>query len=211
MQTASELARPPGAMPEPSPDAPPSCSSPVSEVKVIRRNGAVVASDPLRISIAMTKVLLAVSGAEGTACARNRDLAAQPTRSVSAALARCQPDRATAHIADIPQSVHRVGPVGQVRGGERAPGARPQAARAVGRGDGCRSEVFRRFAGVPRSCSARAARPLTDAFRDRSETTGGGGSPAARMDRPGAVAQHMAGAAGVRFCVLDDPACGASP
>ena len=41
-----------------------------ADYKIIRRNGAVVAFEPVKISIAMTKAFLAVNGGQGAASAR---------------------------------------------------------------------------------------------------------------------------------------------
>ncbi len=76
-----------------------------SEFKVIRRNGAVVGFEPGKISIAMTKAFLAVAGGHGAESARIRDLVAQLTSSVVAALARRQPNGGTFHIEDIQDQV----------------------------------------------------------------------------------------------------------
>jgi ribonucleoside-diphosphate reductase alpha chain len=76
-----------------------------SDFKIIRRNGAVVAFEPGKISIAMTKAFLAIAGGQGAVSARIRDLVAQLTDSVVAALARRQPNGGTFHIEDIQDQV----------------------------------------------------------------------------------------------------------
>jgi ribonucleoside-diphosphate reductase alpha chain len=76
-----------------------------SDFKIIRRNGAVVAFEPAKISIAMTKAFLAIAGGQGAVSARIRDLVAQLTDSVVAALARRQPNGGTFHIEDIQDQV----------------------------------------------------------------------------------------------------------
>src|SRR6185295_6416142 len=45
-----------------------------SQHRLIRRNGAVVAFEPSKISVAMTKAFLAVEGGQGAASARIREL-----------------------------------------------------------------------------------------------------------------------------------------
>ena len=50
--------------------APATQSSALSQYKVIRRNGAVVGFEPAKISVAVTKAFLAVSGGQGAASAR---------------------------------------------------------------------------------------------------------------------------------------------
>jgi len=80
-------------------------SSRYAEYKVIRRNGAVVVFEPSKVSIAMTKAFLAVSGGQGAASARIRELVAQLTEQVVQALVRRQPNGGTFHIEDIQDQV----------------------------------------------------------------------------------------------------------
>ena len=75
------------------------------DYRVIRRNGSVVAFEPGKISIAMTKAFLAVSGGQGAASARIRNLVEDLTASVVAALVRGKPGGATFHIEDIQDHV----------------------------------------------------------------------------------------------------------
>ena len=77
----------------------------LAQYKVIRRNGAVVAFEPWKISVAMTKAFLAVSGGQGAASARIRELVAQLTDGVVRALIRRQPAGGTFHIEDIQDQV----------------------------------------------------------------------------------------------------------
>jgi len=79
--------------------------SPYSEYKIIRRNGAVVAFEPSKISVAMTKAFLAVNGAQGAASARIREVVAGLTEAVVGALIRRQPQGGTFHIEDIQDQV----------------------------------------------------------------------------------------------------------
>ena len=51
-----------------------------AQYKVIRRNGAVVAFEPAKITIAMTKAFLAVNGGQGAASARVREQVTQAHR-----------------------------------------------------------------------------------------------------------------------------------
>src|SRR5581483_1041509 len=76
-----------------------------ADYKVIRRNGAVVAFEPAKISVAMTKAFLAVNGAQGAASARIRELVGTLTETVLAALMRRQPQGGTFHIEDIQDQV----------------------------------------------------------------------------------------------------------
>ncbi|RPH58391.1 MAG: ribonucleoside-diphosphate reductase subunit alpha, partial [Burkholderiales bacterium] len=80
-------------------------SAAYADYKVIRRNGAVVGFEPAKISIAMTKAFLAVNGGQGAASARVRELVAQLTQSVVAALLRGKHGGATFHIEDIQDHV----------------------------------------------------------------------------------------------------------
>src|SRR5690606_21147288 len=75
------------------------------DYRVIRRNGSVVAFEPGKISIAMTKAFLAVSGGQGAASARIRNLVEELTGNVVAALVRGKPGGATFHIEDIQDHV----------------------------------------------------------------------------------------------------------
>jgi len=80
-------------------------TSPFSEYKIIRRNGAVVGFEPAKISVAMTKAFLAVNGGQGAASARVRELVAGLTEGVVAALMRRRPAGGTFHIEDIQDQV----------------------------------------------------------------------------------------------------------
>ena len=75
------------------------------DIKVIRRNGAVVGFEPAKISIAVTKAFLAVAGGHGAVSARVRDLVVQLTDNVVSALVRRQPHGGTCHIEDIQDQV----------------------------------------------------------------------------------------------------------
>jgi ribonucleoside-diphosphate reductase alpha chain len=77
----------------------------LAQYKVIRRNGAVVAFEPGKISVAMTKAFLAVTGGQGAASARIREVVAQLTDGVVGALIRRQPTGGTFHIEDIQDQV----------------------------------------------------------------------------------------------------------
>jgi ribonucleoside-diphosphate reductase alpha chain len=80
-------------------------SSPYTEYKVIRRNGAVVAFQPAKISIAITKAFIAVNGGQGAASARVRELVAHLTENVVNALMRRKTGGGTFHIEDIQDQV----------------------------------------------------------------------------------------------------------
>ncbi|WP_341646023.1 ribonucleoside-diphosphate reductase subunit alpha [Thauera sp. SDU_THAU2] len=73
--------------------------------EVIRRNGAVVAFDPSKIAVAMSKAFLAVEGRQGADSSRVRDLVARLTEAVVGALTRRLPDGGMLHIEDIQDQV----------------------------------------------------------------------------------------------------------
>ena len=75
------------------------------DYRIIRRNGAVVGFEPSKISIAVTKAFLAVSGGQGAASARVRELVEQLTTNVVTALVRRQPSGGTFHIEDVQDQV----------------------------------------------------------------------------------------------------------
>ena len=75
------------------------------DYKIIRRNGAVVGFEPGKISVAMTKAFLAVSGGAGAASARIREVVAGSTENVVSALIRRQPGGGTFHIEDVQDQV----------------------------------------------------------------------------------------------------------
>ncbi len=76
-----------------------------AELKVIRRNGAVVGFEPSKIAVAMTKAFLAVGGNQGAASARVREITEALTQSVVMALMRRMPAGGTLHIEDIQDQV----------------------------------------------------------------------------------------------------------
>lgn len=92
-QTAAEL----GRLAAPQAD--------FSQYKTIRRNGAVVPFEPVKISIAMTKAFLAISGAHGAGSASIRDKVAQLTEMVVNALMRRKPEGGAIHIEEIQDQV----------------------------------------------------------------------------------------------------------
>ena len=77
----------------------------MSDYKIIRRNGSVVAFEPSKIAIAVTKAFLAVNGGQGAASARVRELVEQLTVGVVSALMRRQPSGGTFHIEDVQDQV----------------------------------------------------------------------------------------------------------
>jgi ribonucleoside-diphosphate reductase alpha chain len=95
-----------------APDA--QADSQLDQYKVIRRNGSVVVFEPAKISIALTKAFIAVSGGQGAVSSRVRELVEQLTSGVVNALMRRQPHGGTLHIEDIQDQVE----LGLMRSGE---------------------------------------------------------------------------------------------
>jgi ribonucleoside-diphosphate reductase alpha chain len=73
--------------------------------KIVRRNGAVVNFEPAKIAVALTKAFLAVSGGQGAASARVRELVDQMTNQVVLALTRGKPAGGMFHIEDVQDHV----------------------------------------------------------------------------------------------------------
>ncbi len=76
-----------------------------AQYKIIRRNGAVVAFEPGKISIALTKAFIAVRGGQSAASSSVREIVAQLTNEVVRALTRRRPEGGTFHIEDIQDQV----------------------------------------------------------------------------------------------------------
>ncbi|MFN7309725.1 MAG: ATP cone domain-containing protein, partial [bacterium] len=76
-----------------------------ADTKLIRRNGAVVAFEPGKIAVALTKAFLAVRGGQGAASAAIREQVERLTASVVAALLRRQPSGGTFHIEEVQDQV----------------------------------------------------------------------------------------------------------
>src|SRR5437588_122135 len=120
MQVASSAVAPSPATPQ-NPTAGES-SSPLavstdptlSQYKVIRRNGAVVAFEPSKIAIAVTKAFLAVNGGQSAASSRVRELTAHLTDVVVNALMKRKPEGGAIHIEEIQDQVE----LALMRGGE---------------------------------------------------------------------------------------------
>ncbi|MBV8047022.1 MAG: ribonucleoside-diphosphate reductase subunit alpha [Paludibacterium sp.] len=73
--------------------------------QTIRRNGAVVPFEPVKISVAMSKAFLAVLGQHAAGSASLRDRVAAHTDTVVAALMRRKPDGGAIHIEEIQDQV----------------------------------------------------------------------------------------------------------
>jgi len=105
MQTTQENAVAVSTLGAALPESGTPARSPYADYKIIRRNGAVVGFEPGKISVAMTKAFLAVSGSQGAASARIRTVVADLTDTVVNALLRRQPQGGTFHIEDIQDQV----------------------------------------------------------------------------------------------------------
>lgn len=108
MQTTSTAATTPASVTSTSSATPASTERQAGQwvdFKVIRRNGAVVNFEPSKISVAMTKAFLAVSGNQGAASARIRELVDELTEQVVNGLVRHRPGGATFHIEEIQDQV----------------------------------------------------------------------------------------------------------
>ena len=104
---------PPAA--EPPPITPSIAATAPGQVRVIKRNGAVVPYADEKIEIAMTKAFLAVEGNVAAASSRIRERVAELTRQVSAVFRRRFPSGGTIHIEDVQDQVE----LALMRGGER--------------------------------------------------------------------------------------------
>ena len=87
------------------PEAEPAQARAFADYSLIRRNGSVVGFEPAKISIAMTKAFLAVSGNHAAASARVREVVGALTTHVVTALRRRQPQGGTFHIEDVQDQV----------------------------------------------------------------------------------------------------------
>ena len=77
------------------------------DYRIIRRNGAVVAFEPSKIAVAVTKAFLAVNGGQGAASARVRELVEQLTDNVVTALVRRQPSGGNARTSSTVARIAR--------------------------------------------------------------------------------------------------------
>ena len=110
MQRVAERTRQePQAQPSPTATTESASSAPASaflaDFKVIRRNGSVVAFEPAKIAVAMTKAFLAVNGGQSAASARVRELVERLAGAVVTALTRGKQGGGTFHIEDIQDHV----------------------------------------------------------------------------------------------------------
>ncbi len=86
-------------------DFPAGSETALAALQVIRRNGAVVAFHPEKISLALTKAFLAVEGSQSAVSSRVREIVARLTDTVVRSLTRRLPDGGTVPIEDIQDQV----------------------------------------------------------------------------------------------------------
>lgn len=82
-----------------------SAAGTLQDIKVVRRNGAVVRFESPKITVALTKAFLAVQGGQGAASARVREITEGLTGQVASALMRRHPAGGILHIEDIQDQV----------------------------------------------------------------------------------------------------------
>ncbi len=82
-----------------------SAAGTLQDIKVVRRNGAVVRFESPKITVALTKAFLAVQGGQGAASARVREITEGLTGQVASALMRRYPAGGILHIEDIQDQV----------------------------------------------------------------------------------------------------------
>ena len=88
-----------------TPSAPSAAASTYQDYQILRRNGSVVAFEPLKIAVALMKAFLAVHGTQGAASASVRETVDGLTESVVRALLRSRPSGGTFHIEDVQDQV----------------------------------------------------------------------------------------------------------
>jgi len=104
--TTQGKARDNGATPAPRSVLPPSIAATApGEIKVIKRNGAVVGYNDDKIAVALTKAFLAVEGGTAAASPRIRELVGELTGQVSSTFKRRFPSGGTIHIEEIQDQV----------------------------------------------------------------------------------------------------------
>ena len=93
------------AEPLPTPPSPSIVATAPGQLRVIKRNGAVVPYDVDKIQVALTKAFLAVEGGTAAASSRIRELVALLTTQVTGTFQRRLPSGGTIHIEDIQDQV----------------------------------------------------------------------------------------------------------
>ena len=93
------------AAPAPTPPPPSIVATAPGQLRVIKRNGAVVPYDDNKIQVALTKAFLAVEGGTAAASTRVRELVAKLTDQITAIYRRRMPTGGTIHIEEIQDQV----------------------------------------------------------------------------------------------------------
>ncbi|MDI5892431.1 ribonucleoside-diphosphate reductase subunit alpha [Halomonas rhizosphaerae] len=88
-----------------TPDEPSVSVTAPKALRVIKRNGDVVAFDADKIAVAMSKAFIGVEGDNAATSSRVRDFVRQSTESIEQAFLRRMPDGGTLHIEDIQDQV----------------------------------------------------------------------------------------------------------
>jgi len=89
-------------------ESPTVSSTAPGQLRVIKRNGAVVSYDEYKISVAITKAYLAVEGGNAAASTRIHESVAQLSSQISDIFRRRMPSGGTIHIEDIQDRPVRV-------------------------------------------------------------------------------------------------------
>ena len=107
MQAVGDDTRAPGGQRVVSAEAVEPTSNKITPTKlqVVRRNGSVVGFEDRKIAVAITQAFLAVSGGQGAASAKVREVVEAMTKNVVSALGRRNPTGGTVHIEDIQDQV----------------------------------------------------------------------------------------------------------
>ena len=106
MQTDLQATNGPAAVANPAAkEAQKTLSTAPGQLRVIKRNGAVVAYDESKISVAITKAYLAVEGGTAAASSRIHESVAQLSSQITDIFKRRMPSGGTIHIEDIQDQV----------------------------------------------------------------------------------------------------------
>jgi len=105
MQTDTTRENPQGKAPQASDSTQDLAATAPGQLRVIKRNGTVVAYTDDKITVAITKAFLAVEGGTAAASSRIHDTVARLTEQVTATFKRRMPSGGTIHIEDIQDQV----------------------------------------------------------------------------------------------------------
>jgi ribonucleoside-diphosphate reductase alpha chain len=106
MHTETEYRQPAsGAVPQPATAGADLQATAPGQLRLIKRNGTVVAYDDSKIAVAITKAFLAVEGGTAAASTRIHETVAKLTAQVTATFKRRMPSGGTIHIEDVQDQV----------------------------------------------------------------------------------------------------------